>query len=56
MKSYRVYLRVYDNKRVFVVRTDVYALNPKDAETHARATAATEGWDVVRIKTQLLPL
>ena len=55
MKTYRVFLQVWDNGHEFVVRTDVHALTPRDAETHARATAATEGWCVVLTKTQLLP-
>jgi len=56
MKSFRVFLRVLDGELALVVRTDVYALTPEDAEIHARATAATEGWCVTHVKTQLLPL
>jgi hypothetical protein len=57
MINYRIYLRVCDDDgREFVVRTNVCARTGRDAETHALATAATEGWNVLRIKTQLLPL
>jgi hypothetical protein len=53
---WRVFLQAWDNGRQFTVRTNVYALTAQDAETHARAAAATEGWCVVLTKTQPLPL
>lgn len=57
MLNYRIYLRVCDdNGREFVVQTTVCARTAHDAETHALATAATEGWSVLRTRTQLLPL
>jgi hypothetical protein len=57
MISYRVFLKVCaDDGREFVVQTNVYARTAHDAETHAIATAAIEGWSVLRTRTQLLPL
>jgi len=55
-KAWRVYLKVWDNGREFVVRTNVDALTAHDAEIHARATAATEGWCVLLTKTSALPV
>ncbi len=57
MLNYRIYLRVCaDDSREFVVQTNVYARTAHDAQIHALATAATEGWSVLRTRIQLLPL
>lgn len=57
MLNYRIYLRVCaDDGGEFVVQTNVYARTAHDAQIHALATAATEGWSVLRIQIQLLPL
>ena len=53
---WRVYLIVWDNGREFPVMTNVYALSAQDAETFARAAAATEGWCVVSVRSLALPV
>lgn len=53
---WKVYLVVWENGREFPVMTTVEAATAHDAETAARATAATEGWCIVRVKSQALPV